>query len=185
MRETVDQRIENDGRLGQECWDGSRQGRQFKLSVVIVVFERTELANQTDNGVRCPGSETQKGQRQNDQGRPDVSLSASFTERHCRFTERCPSVTGHDEPGHFPGRTNDEPEDGRITKCQNGDGQNEAEDKQIQVVETVGQCPRSVVPRTGNQNSFRLIGRPAKEPRRSHQSSAMKPNSGASLSSQS
>ena len=52
LRESVDQRIENEGRLGEKCWYGCSQGRQPHPSVSI---QRAELADETDDGVRCPG----------------------------------------------------------------------------------------------------------------------------------
>ena len=125
MRETVEQRIENDSRFGQEGRDRSGQGRELETAFLFV--DRTELADETDDGVRCPGREAEDGQRQKDHRRPDVRLPPPFAERCRRRAERRFDVTGHDQPGHLPGRADDEPENGRVAVGQDGDGQDESE----------------------------------------------------------
>ena len=63
MRESVDQWVQSDDRLGEKCWDGDRQRRQSHLTVII---DWAELADETDDGVRRPGRNIEQGQRQND-----------------------------------------------------------------------------------------------------------------------
>ena len=96
------------------------------------------MADETHNGVRCPRRVAKHRQRQNDQRRPDVRLTSSFTEGDGRFTERRSSVARHNQSRHFSRRANDETENGHVTERQNGDGQYEPEKQQIQIVETIG-----------------------------------------------
>ena len=71
--ESVNQRIENNGRLGKKSRDGCRQGR-LPLHLAVTV-EWAELTDESDNDVRRPGCQTEQGQRQNDQRRPQLRLT--------------------------------------------------------------------------------------------------------------
>ena len=177
--EPVDDWVEDDGRLCQESRDGGGERRQVEL--LFAFAERSELSDEADDGVGRPGREAEKGQREDDEGRAYVRLPAPLAEGHGRLAERGRAVAGHDESRHLAGGADDESENGRVAESEDGDGQNEAEDEEVNVVEAVGQVARRVVPRARHQHSFRLVRRPAKQPRRSHQRSAVDPDSNTNL----
>ena len=177
--EPVDDWVEDDGRLCQESRDGGGERRQVEL--LFAFAERPELSDEADDGVGRPGREAEKGQREDDEGRAYVRLPAPLAEGHGRLAERGRAVAGHDESRHLAGGADDESENGRVAESEDGDGEDEAEDEEVNVVEAVGQVARRVVPRARHQHSFRLVRRPAKQPRRSHQRSAVDPNSNTNL----
>ena len=177
--EPVDDWVEDDGRLCQESRDGGGERRQVEL--LFAFAERPELSDEADDGVGRPGREAEKGQREDDEGRAYVRLPAPLAEGHGRLAERGRAVAGHDESRHLAGGADDESENGRVAESEDGDGEDEAEDEEVNVVEAVGQVARRVVPRARHQHSFRLVRRPAKQPRRSHQRSAVDPDSNTNL----
>ena len=48
------------------------------------------------------------------------------------------AIDGRGQSRYLPGRSNDEAKDGRVAKNQNGDGQDESENKEVDVVEATG-----------------------------------------------
>jgi hypothetical protein len=105
---------------------------------LAIFVDWTELADETHDGVRCPRRVAKHRQRQNDQRRPDVRLPSSFTEGDGRFAERHSAIARHDQTSHFSGRADNETKNGSVAISQNGDGQNETEKQEINVVETIG-----------------------------------------------
>ena len=71
------------------------------------------------------------------------------------------AIDGRGQSRYLPGRSNDEAKDGRVAKNQNGDGQDESENKEVDVVEATGGLWR-VVQGAGDEQSFRSVGRPSK-----------------------
>ena len=68
------------------------------------------------------------------------------------------AVRGHSR--YFPRRLHDDTKDGAVGENQNGDGHDESKKEQINVEQPIGEVPRRVVEGTGDEESFRLEGRP-------------------------
>ena len=73
MRQTVDNRIKDDSRLGEIRRNGRGDRRQWR------VF-RAKLANECHNGVRSPGRDVDEDESDDDLGRADLGLTPKFAE---------------------------------------------------------------------------------------------------------
>ena len=82
---------------------------------------------------------------------------------------------------HLVAVPHDEPQNGRVAEDEDADGQEEAEEEEDDVEETIGECPRRVVPRAGNEEAFGHVRRPAPEPRRGADHETVHPNAHANL----
>ena len=75
------------------------------------------------------------------------------------------AIAGRNQSRYLLGRSRNDTKDGRVAKHQNDDGQDETKNEQVNVIDSIGQGPRRVVPGTGDEQSLRFERRPAKQPR--------------------